>query len=90
MNQLSDLSLSSMADYDGALLHLIKWYSQPLQMCVFGEDVIIHISNHIVLQRPVNYKTSNYKQHSITGVVHLRKENPVVFYFNNVVKNHLN
>ncbi len=92
MNQLSNLSLSSIADsdYDGALLHLIKWYSQPLQMCVFGEDVIIQIHNHIVLQRPVGYKTSNYKQHSITGVVHLRKENPVVFYFNNVVQNHLN
>ncbi len=92
MNQLSNLSLSSIADsdYDGALLHLIKWYSQPLQMCVFGEDVIIQIPNHIVLQRPVSYKASHYKQHSITGVVHLRKENPVVFYFNNVVQNHLN
>lgn len=76
------------SDYNGALLHFIKWYSQPLQFCVFGEDAIIQIPNSIVLQRPVNYKASNYKQHSITGVVHLRKENSVIFYLTkNVVQN---
>lgn len=42
-----------MVIHDGALLHLIDWYSQSLQLCIFREDVIIQLPDPIALQRPV-------------------------------------